>query len=49
MQDMLAAGIVLIAVSALGIGVVAWMFLWAAREDGREQRRIDARLRRPKA
>jgi hypothetical protein len=39
-------GIVLIATSAVGITIVAAMFLWGAREDGREQRRIDARLSR---
>jgi hypothetical protein len=39
-------GIVLIASSALAIAIVAAMFLWGAREDGRDQRRIDARLRR---
>jgi hypothetical protein len=42
---MLAFGIVLSVVSAIGIVIVAWMFLWAAREDGRDQKRRDARLR----
>jgi nitrogen fixation-related uncharacterized protein len=46
MRVMLAAGIILIVVSAIAIAIVMWMFLWAAREDGREQKRIDARLRR---
>jgi hypothetical protein len=42
-------GIVLIAVSAITLVIVGAMFVWGAREDGREQRRIDARLsRRPK-
>ena len=39
-------GIVLIAFSVLGIAIVAAMFLWGAREDGRDQRRTDARLAR---
>jgi hypothetical protein len=39
-------GIVLIAFSALGITIVAAMFLWGAREDGRDQRRTNARLAR---
>jgi hypothetical protein len=37
-------GIVLIAFSVLGIAIVAAMFLWGAREDGREQKRTNARL-----
>jgi hypothetical protein len=41
---MLAFGIVLIVVSVIGIVIVAWMFLWAAREDGRDQKRTDARV-----
>jgi hypothetical protein len=41
-----AFGIVLTVVSALTLLVVGVMFWWGAREDGREQRRIDARLRR---
>jgi hypothetical protein len=44
-----ALGIVLIAVSAITVAIVAAMFVWGAREDGREQRRVDALLsRRPK-
>lgn len=43
---MLAFGIVLIAVSLLGIIIVTWMFLWAAREDGRDQKRTDERLQK---
>jgi hypothetical protein len=39
-------GIVLIAFSAIGIAIVAGMFLWGAREDGREQERTNARLAR---
>jgi hypothetical protein len=39
-------GIVLISVSALAIGIVAAMFLWAAREDGRDQARTNARIAR---
>jgi hypothetical protein len=37
-------GIVLIAVSTVTLVIVAAMFVWGAREDGRKQRRIDARL-----
>jgi hypothetical protein len=43
---MLAAGIVIAVVSAITVVVVLWMFVWAAREDGRDQRRRDAGLRR---
>lgn len=39
-------GIVLIASSAIAIAIVAAMFLWGAREDGRDQRRTNARLAR---
>ena len=39
-------GIVLISVCAVAIGIVAAMFLWAAREDGRDQERTNARLAR---
>ena len=39
-------GIVLIALSAVTLAIVAVMFVWGAREDGREQRRINARLSR---
>jgi hypothetical protein len=39
-------GIVLIAFSAIGIAIVAAMFLWGAREDGRDQERTNARLAR---
>jgi nitrogen fixation-related uncharacterized protein len=44
MSAMTAAGIILAAVSAVTIVVVLWMFWWAAREDGRDQKRTDARL-----
>jgi hypothetical protein len=30
----------------ISIAIVIALFLWAAREDGREQKRVDARLRR---
>jgi hypothetical protein len=43
---MLAAGIVIAVVSAIGLVIVLWMFVWAAREDGRDQDRRNARLRR---
>jgi hypothetical protein len=39
-------GIVLIAFSVLGIAIVAAMFLWGAREDGRDQRRTNAQIAR---
>jgi hypothetical protein len=39
-------GIVLIAFSAVAIVIVAAMFLWGAREDGRDQRRTNRRLAR---
>jgi hypothetical protein len=49
MSGSTALGIVLIAVSAITLVIVAAMFIWGAREDGREQQRIDALLsRRPK-
>jgi hypothetical protein len=43
---MLAAGIVIAVVSAITLLIVLWMFVWAAREDGRDQERRNARLRR---
>jgi hypothetical protein len=43
--EMVAAGIILSVVSAITIAIVLWMFWWAAREDGRDQKRTDARLR----
>jgi hypothetical protein len=39
-------GIVLITFSVLGIAVVTALFLWGAREDGRDQERTNARLGR---
>ena len=42
---MIAFGIVVIAVSAIAIAIVTVMFLWGAREDGRDQKRTDARVR----
>jgi hypothetical protein len=47
MSGMIAVGIILVVVSAITIGIVFWMFWWASREDGRDQKRTDARLRRP--
>jgi len=43
---MMTAGIILAIVSAITIVIVLSMFLWAAREDGRDQKRTDARPRR---
>ncbi len=43
MPGMIAAGIIIAIVSA--IVIVLWMFVWAAREDGRDQKDTDARLR----
>jgi hypothetical protein len=40
------AGLVLVVVSVATVAIVAAMFLWGAREDGREQKRVDALLRR---
>jgi hypothetical protein len=39
-------GVVLITFSAVGIAIVAAMFFWGAREDGRDQERTNARLAR---
>jgi hypothetical protein len=41
----IAFGIVVITVSAIAIAIVTVMFVWGAREDGRDQKRTDARLR----
>ena len=38
-------GIIITVVLGVSIAIVGVMFWWAAREDGREQRRIDARVR----
>src|SRR5437870_4506148 len=43
MPDMTAFGIVLVVSSALGVLIALSMFIWAAREDGRDQKRRDAR------
>jgi hypothetical protein len=39
-------GIVVTAFCVVGIVVVGAMFIWGAREDGRDQERTDARLGR---
>jgi hypothetical protein len=39
-------GIVLIAFSVAGLAVVGALFVWGAREDGRDQQRTNARLSR---
>jgi hypothetical protein len=46
MSGTTALGIIVIASCAIAIAIVAAMFLWGAREDGRDQRRTDARLAR---
>ena len=46
MSGTTAFGIVLIAVSTITLVIDPAIFVWGAREDGREQRRIDARLSR---
>lgn len=46
MSGSTALGIVLLAVSVITLAIVGVMFVWGAREDGREQRRINARLSR---
>ena len=43
---MLAAGIVIAVVCGLSLLIVLWMFVWAAREDGRDQRRRGSGVRR---
>jgi hypothetical protein len=43
---MIAVGIVIAVACGIAILIVLWMFVWAAREDGRDQERRDARLRR---
>ncbi len=45
MSGMMAAAIILAFVSAVTFVIVLWMFWWAAREDGRDQKRSDASLR----
>jgi hypothetical protein len=39
---MTAAAILLTAIAAITAGIVLGLFLWAAREDGRDQKRRDA-------
>jgi hypothetical protein len=39
------AGVILVVVLVLSLAVVGVMFWWGAREDGRDQQRIDAQLR----
>jgi hypothetical protein len=39
-------GVVLIAFCVAGIAAVAAMFMWGAREDGRDQQRTNERLTR---
>jgi hypothetical protein len=41
-----AVGIVVTVVLAISLVVVGVMFWWGAREDGRDQARIDAELRK---
>jgi hypothetical protein len=41
-----AAGIVLTVVLGISLVIVGVMFWWGAREDGRDQKRIDAERRR---
>jgi uncharacterized membrane protein len=38
-------GIIVTVVLAISIVIVAVMFWWGAREDGRDQKRTDARVR----
>ena len=41
---MIVFGIVVIAGSAIAVAIVTVMFVWGAREDGRDQKRTDARV-----
>jgi hypothetical protein len=41
-----AIGLVVLAVSVAGLVIVGGMLWWAAREDGRDQKRTDALLAR---
>jgi nitrogen fixation-related uncharacterized protein len=45
MSAMTAAGIILAVASMVMVMIVLAMFWWAAREDGRDQKRTYARLR----
>ena len=40
---MTALGIILTVISAVGVAIVIASLIWAAREDGREQKRVSAR------
>jgi hypothetical protein len=46
MSGSTAFGIVLTSVLTISLVIVGVMFWWGAREDGRDQKRIDAELRR---
>jgi hypothetical protein len=41
---MVAAGIIVAVVSAVTVVIVLWLFVWGARQDGRDQKRRDAGL-----
>lgn len=43
-----AAGIVVAVVSLASGAVVLWLFVWAARKDGEEDRALQRRLGRPR-
>ena len=43
---MVTAGVILAVVAAISVAIVLVLFVWAAREDGRDQERTDACLRR---
>jgi hypothetical protein len=43
---MIALVVIVSVVGAISIGIVVAMFLWGAREDGRDQQRREALLRR---
>jgi len=45
MSGATAFGVVLTVVLAISLVIVGVMFWWGAREDGRDQERIDAQLR----
>lgn len=44
---LIVAGVVTVVVSLGGMAVWMWMLLWAAREDGRDQKAYDALHGRP--
>ena len=37
-------GLLIVAVSVITLGVVAWAFIWAAKKDGDEDRAVQRRL-----